>query len=106
MNYEDTKSVIISAIRIRQPIGDIFVGSIPARKLVEITDFDIRSLVEERGIDSYIGIQRELDKKRVSEIAQYVRGPDATFRPPSCSPFQKNVSRLKVLVNLTSDLSE
>lgn len=79
MSYEDIKSVVISAIKIRQPIGDIFVGSIPAKILVEITDFDIRSLVEERGIDSYIGIQRELDKKRVTEIAQYVRGPDATF---------------------------
>lgn len=76
---EDPKSVTISALRIRQPIGDIYVGSIPAKILVEITDFDIRKLVEERGIDSYLGIQRELDGKRVREISQYVRGPDATF---------------------------
>jgi DGQHR domain-containing protein len=79
MINEDPRSVVVSALRIRQPIGDICVGSIPAKTLVEITDFDIRALVEERGIDSYLGIQRELDPKRVKEIAQYVSGPDATF---------------------------
>ena len=79
MITEDPKSVVVSALRIRQPIGDIYVGSIPAKTLIEITDFDIRALVEERGIDSYLGIQRELDPKRVKEIAQYVRGSDATF---------------------------
>lgn len=79
MIAEDPRSVVVSALRIRQPIGDIYVGSIPAKTLVEITDFDIRALVEERGIDSYLGIQRELDPKRVKEIAQYVSGPDATF---------------------------
>lgn len=79
MTLESPKSVVISAIRIRQPIGDIYVGSIPAKTLVDITDFDIRTLVSERGIDSYLGIQRELDKKRVTEIGVYVNGPDATF---------------------------
>lgn len=79
MIREDPKSITISALRIRQPIGDIYVGSIPAKVLTEITDFDIRSLVTERGIDSYIGVQRELDDKRVKEIHQYVSGPDATF---------------------------
>jgi DGQHR domain-containing protein len=79
MIKEDPRSVTISALRIGQPIGDIYVGSIPARTLVEITDFDIRTLVTERGIDSYLGIQRDLDLKRVREIAQYVQGTDATF---------------------------
>ncbi len=79
MVTESPRSVVISALRIRQPIGDIYVGSIPAKTLVEITDFDIRQLVSERGIDSYLGIQRDLDPKRVKEIAQYVKGTDATF---------------------------
>lgn len=79
MNRESPRNVVISALRIRQPIGDIYVGSIPAKVLVEITDFDVRQLVSERGIDSYLGIQRELDPKRVKEISQYVAGPDATF---------------------------
>jgi DGQHR domain-containing protein len=76
---ESPRSIVVSALKIRQPIGDIYVGSIPAQTLVEITDFDIRALVSERGIDSYLGIQRELDPKRVREIAQYVKGQDATF---------------------------
>jgi DGQHR domain-containing protein len=79
MVTESPRSVVISALRIRQPIGDIYVGSIPAKTLVDITDFDIRQLVSERGIDSYLGIQRDLDPKRVREIAQYVKGTDATF---------------------------
>lgn len=79
MATEDARKVVISAIRIQQPIGDIYVGSIPAKTLVEITDFDIRQLVTERGINSYLGIQRELDTRRVREIQQYVRGSDATF---------------------------
>ncbi|NTF72602.1 DGQHR domain-containing protein [Rhizobium rhizogenes] len=79
MVTESLRSVTISALRIRQPIGDIYVGSIPAKTLVDITDFDIRQLVSERGIDSYLGIQRDLDPKRVREIAQYVKGTDATF---------------------------
>ena len=79
MPRETAISITISALRIRQPIGDIYVGCIPSRTLVEITDFDIRQLVEERGIDSYIGVQRELDRKRVEQIAAYVRGPSATF---------------------------
>jgi DGQHR domain-containing protein len=36
-------------------------------------------LHKEEGIDSYLGIQRELDQKRVKEIRQYVTGLDATF---------------------------
>lgn len=79
MIKESPRSITISALRIEQPIGDIYVGSIPAKTLVEITDFDIRMLVTERGIDSYLGIQRSLDTKRVREIAQYVKGSDATF---------------------------
>ena len=76
---ESQKDITISAIRIRQPIGDLYVGSISSTILVEITDFDIRMLVHERGIDSYMGIQREINTKRVNEIAQYVKGSDATF---------------------------
>src|SRR5580693_284903 len=79
MTAEKPRTVVVSALRIRQPIGDIYVGSIPAKTLVEITYTDVRELASERGIDSYLGIQRELDDKRVKEIAQYVTGPDATF---------------------------
>src|SRR5690348_2345080 len=76
---EDPRSITLPVLRIEQPIGGFFVGSIKAKDLVDIADFDIRRLTKEEGIDSYLGIQRELDPKRVEEIRLYVRGPDATF---------------------------
>jgi DGQHR domain-containing protein len=76
---EDPRSITLPVLKIAQPIGTFFVGSIKAKDLVDIADFDIRRLTKEEGIDSYLGIQRELDPKRVQEIRLYVRGPDATF---------------------------
>src|SRR5690348_783711 len=76
---EDPRSITLPVLKVEQPIGIFFVGSIRAKDLVEIADFDIRKLTKEEGIDSYLGIQRELDPKRVQEIRLYVRGPDATF---------------------------
>ncbi len=79
MPLEDSRSITLPVLRIEQPIGIFFIGSIRAKDLVDIADFDIRRLRKEEGIDSYLGIQRELDSKRVEEIRLYVRGPDATF---------------------------
>jgi DGQHR domain-containing protein len=76
---EDPRSIALPVLKIEQPIGTFFVGSIKAKDLVDIADFDIRRLTKEEGIDSYLGIQRELDPKRVKEIRLYVRGLDATF---------------------------
>jgi DGQHR domain-containing protein len=76
---EDPRSITLPVLKVEQPIGIFFVGSIKAKDLVDIADFDIRKLTKEDGIDSYLGIQRELDSKRVQEIRLYVRGPDATF---------------------------
>lgn len=108
MASETPKSIIVSALKIKQPIGEIYVGSIPAKTLVEITDFDIRTLVTERGIDSYLGIQRELDKKRVKEISEYVRGSDATFPtavvlavPEKCVTIEYPCGDDEVFVKLT-----
>ncbi len=109
MVTESPRSVTISALRIRQPIGDIYVGSIPAKTLVDITDFDIRQLVSERGINSYLGIQRDLDPKRVREIAQYVKGTDATFPtavvlavPEKCVTIESPCSADDRFVRMTS----
>jgi DGQHR domain-containing protein len=79
MTLEDHKEVSIPVIRVCQPIGDFFIGSMPSRQLFEIAYFDIRHIVHEDGLDSYLGIQRVLSKRRVEEINQYARGKDATF---------------------------
>lgn len=63
---------------VTQPIGDFFVGKIPADILRKIAYADIRRL-EDRKIETYTGIQRPLSADRVKEITQYIRTVDATF---------------------------
>lgn len=67
-------------IRARQPIGDIFVGAIPHRRLQSITHFDVRRVMrDERDFERYLGIQRPLDEKRVEKLRAYVNFKDASF---------------------------
>lgn len=77
--HEDPKSFSIPVIRVRQPIGEFFISAIDSKRLCEITDFDIRRLLRDRPIDTYIGIQRRINSKRVDEIRQYVGTADACF---------------------------
>ena len=76
---EGPRSFTVSVLPVVQPIGSFFLGVMPAKRLCEITDFDIRRLLGERGFESYLGIQRPLDSARVKEIQQYVRTVDACF---------------------------
>ena len=74
------KVIELPVIRIVQPIGEIYVGSISSADLWEIADFDMREIREKSdGIYLATGIQRQLSEKRVSEIATYVKTVDATF---------------------------
>lgn len=80
----DKASVEIRAIKASQPIGDIYIGSVPSDILTRITDFDVRRVIQdERDVEKYLGIQRPLDKKRVKSLQQYVNFADATF-PTAC----------------------
>lgn len=68
------------AIRIRQPIGDIFVCVMSYDILQKITFFDVRRVLRDsRDIEMYLGIQRPLNERRVEEIKKYVTFRDATF---------------------------
>ncbi len=68
------------AIKVRQPIGDIYVASIDAKSIQKMTFFDVRRRIEEqRDIERYLGIQRPLNARRVSELNDYVNFRDATF---------------------------
>lgn len=69
----------IPVIRVEQQIGEFFVGKVTAEKLVKMSYSDIRKLTEERDVESYLGIQRPLDKKRAKDIQNYVKNVDATF---------------------------
>jgi len=71
-------SIDFPALRIRQPIGEFFVGVMKAEDCVGISWADVRE-IEDRDLDSYMGIQRRLSKQRVAELQDYVNISDATF---------------------------
>jgi DGQHR domain-containing protein len=75
---EGRRVVTFPVIKIRQPVGEIYIGSMSAKALYDIAFFDIRRL-ENRELDEYLGIQRDLSQKRVETIQLYVQGKDATF---------------------------
>jgi DGQHR domain-containing protein len=76
---EDTKSLTIAVLKVQQPIGEFFAGVLDSKRLCEITDFDVRRILREREFETYLGIQRPLNEKRVKEIQQYVQTLDACF---------------------------
>lgn len=81
-DFRDPSKVEITfpCLRARQPIGDIFVATIPHKKLEQMTFFDVRRrLQQERDIERYLGIQRPLDDKRVKQLSSYVNLIDASF---------------------------
>lgn len=77
---EDRKTLTFKCLKVTQPLGDFYLASISAKKLVEITYFDVRRvLMEERDVERYLGIQRPLNPSRVKVIQAYVRTADACF---------------------------
>lgn len=80
----DKIEIELPALRARQPIGDLYIGSVGAAQLVRMTDFDVRRVIQdERDVERYLGIQRPLDDRRVKELTKYVSFIDATF-PTAC----------------------
>lgn len=75
----ETESFSFPAFRVRQPIGEFYVGAIAAKRLCDITYVDVRRIKGEREFETYLGIQRRLDEKRANEISQYVNTVDACF---------------------------
>lgn len=69
----------VSAIQIRQPLGEFLIASIPSKRLCEIAFTDVRRMLRERDIETYLGIQRPLNQNRVDELQSYVRTVDACF---------------------------
>lgn len=76
---EGPVSFKIPVLKVQQPIGAFFIGVMDAKRLCDVTDFDVRRLVKERDFETYLGIQRPLDKSRVKEIRDYVTHVDACF---------------------------
>ena len=77
---EDPRSISFSCMRVRQPVGEFFIASIPYRELCAITHFDVRRIMRDgRDVEKYLGIQRPLSKKRVRDLEQFVNTVDASF---------------------------
>lgn len=76
----DTIKISFKALRVRQPIGDIFIASVPAPAIKKISYFDVRRVLrDDRDIEKYLGIQRPLNNSRVDELKRYVKYADASF---------------------------
>lgn len=79
-NFEAEKELKFPCLKVIQPIGEFYIATINSKDLCEITYSDVRRMMdEERDIEKYMGIQRPVDKKRVSAIEKYVTGEDACF---------------------------
>lgn len=82
MNVPESPSTIgnryveLSTMEVKQPLGVFYVGVMPAKDLRRIAAADTR---RQRDIETFTGIQRELNEKRQKEIRQYVSSFDASF---------------------------
>lgn len=100
----------LQVLKLRQPQGEFFIGTISAEDLVDITYSDIRRINnEDRDVEKYLGIQRPLDKSRVAKIKQYIQSPDASFPTgivlsvdPKCAEYNPSSSTL-ILKEYTSE---
>jgi DGQHR domain-containing protein len=70
----------VSALRVQQPIGDIYLAAIDHELLQKITYFDVRRVLrDQRDVEAYLGIQRPVSEARVRDLEKYVNFVDATF---------------------------
>lgn len=93
----------VDAIRVRQPIGEFLIASIPSKQLWEISYFDVRRMLKDRDVETYLGIQRPLNEDRVRELQAYVRTVDACFPTAvilaiegRCASFDENSNALTI----------
>lgn len=69
---------ILNVLKVKQPIGEFYIGAIDSRDLLDIATVDVREFSEGRG-GTIDGIQRELSKSRLIELRDYVNLEYATF---------------------------
>lgn len=70
------KNISLDIIKVKQPIGTIYVGKITPSLLLEMSTVDRRRIVED---DEVLGIQRDLKPEKVAQIKNYLSTIDATF---------------------------
>lgn len=76
----NNNKIQFKCLKVKQPIGEFYIGTIGYKDLIDISYADVRRLEKrEREIETYIGIQRPLSANRVKQINKYVNLIDATF---------------------------
>ena len=76
----DNQEYTFQAIKAEQPVGDIFLASIPFKVITKIAYFDVRRVIQDdRDVERYLGIQRPLELNRVKKLEEYVNFFDASF---------------------------
>lgn len=76
----DKQELRFDCLRARQPVGDLFIASLPFKDLIKITYFDVRRVLQaDREFEEFLGIQRPLEPKRVDDLSDYVNYVDASF---------------------------
>ena len=96
MNSHKEYTIQLKALKVVQPVGEFFTAVMKPKDLVLIAKADVRRM-DQRDVERYLGIQRELSIPRVKKIQEYVRRSDATF-PTSiilsvndkCASFDEN----------------
>lgn len=96
------KNISFPALKIKQPIGEFYIGVISAKELNDIAWVDVRRMANEDGeIDKYLGIQRKLSEVRINELKTYVKTHDATFPtsiivsvPTKCAVWDDETNKL------------
>ena len=70
--------VIISALRVEQPLGDFYIGAVSYQELLRISTTDVRRFLDDNA-EELEGIQRQLSNPRLKKLREYVGFEYATF---------------------------
>lgn len=72
--------ITFKCLEVNQPIGTFYIGALKSADLTRLSYSDVRRIEgERREVETYLGIERPLSRKRVAEIKQYVTTVDASF---------------------------
>jgi len=112
VNVEQFEERAFPCLKVSQPIGDFYVASLNSELLCKITHFDVRRIMNsEREFESYLGIQRPVEPKRVKDLKNYVQTEDACFPtaiilsiPADCARFDEKTNTM--LISNKIDVAE
>ena len=80
MTTDDGQWIEFPCLEVTQPIGTFYVGVLKSSDLVRLSYSDVRRIESERReVETYLGVERPLNPRRVAEIKEYVRTMDASF---------------------------